>query len=324
LHGVIETTAGFQAAGPCWVCGSGDQRPVHQNVFDLAIYRDQDPQLAEYTGEAVAMVRCLRCGFTQPAHLPALDRYFQRMYDQRWSPGWVASEFESGAKRAIFDTILDALERRLPPARRSLLDIGAHGGTLVAMAQSRGWRAEGMEPNPTTAAYARERTRAVVHDGPMSDLAALGPRFDAVTLIDVLEHIPYPVETLRAAARVMAPGGCIAIKVPCGPNQLRKERMRAAIGRADRVSVADNLVHVSHFTPGSLRLALERSGFADIVLTVGRPERVDGTGARAMATNALRSAVYAAARVLGGARSPIAFNLQAYARRAGGAEKARA
>lgn len=314
-------TATFVPSGPCWICGGTSLRPIHDNVFELSVYREQDPALAEYTGASVTMARCAACGFAQPQAVPALPHFFERMYDQRWAPEWVAAEFDSGAKTAIFAGILDGLDRRIARTPRRLLDVGAHVGKFVAMAGGRGWIAEGVELNPTTAAYARTRSGLPVHERAVSELAREGRRFDAVTLTDVLEHIPEPLGALRDAASVLVPGGWIAVKVPCGPNQLRKERARVALGRAPRVSVADNLVHVSHFSPGSLTLALERAGFADVALAVGRPERNESRWAphRALA-NAARSAAYAIARALpGGVRSPLAFNLEAFARRRGAA-----
>jgi SAM-dependent methyltransferase len=287
---------------------------VHDNVFELSAYREQDPDLAAYTGATVGLQQCVSCGFAQPDRLPALDRYFARMYDQRWSADWVASEFVSGAKTAIFDRILDALERRCPGRSRSLLDVGAHVGKFVALARARGWDAQGIELNPTTASFARQHAGVNVHSNDVPALAAAGCRFDAVTLTDVLEHIPHPVQALREAAGVLNPGGWIAVKVPCGPNQLRKERLRALATRTPRVSVADNLVHVSHFSPRALRMALVRAGFGSISIDVGSPEHSDDGGWRAAMSNAARDGVFFAARALGGARSPLAFNLQAYAR----------
>jgi 2-polyprenyl-3-methyl-5-hydroxy-6-metoxy-1,4-benzoquinol methylase len=304
----------FVSTSVCWICGGRDLTPVHDSVFELSIYRDQDPALAGYSGATVAMVRCGACGFTQPAELPALDRFFARMYDQRWSAEWVAGEFDSEAKTAIFRDILLALEARLPPSRRRLLDVGAHVGKFIAMAAARGWTAEGIELNPTTAAYARDRTGLPVHERSLAALAGDGRRFDAVTLTDVLEHIPNPMQPLLEAARVLVPGGWIAVKVPCGPNQLLKEKIRRALRLTRRVSVADNLVHVSHFSARSMQLALENAGFRAVTLRVGRPERSQtGSRSRRLLSNMFRGAAHDVARVLpGGVRSPLAFNLQAF------------
>lgn len=312
------TATAFVAAGACWVCGAAEQRPVHANSFDLSAYADQDPALAAYTGASVMVVRCGQCGFMQPRELPALPRFFDRLYDQRWSREWVVAEFESEAKRAIFVRILRGLDRRVPERPRRLLDVGAHVGRFLAMATDRGWIAEGIELNPTTAAYARERTNAVVHERPLGAIAATAQPFDAVTLTDVLEHIPRPVEVLRAAAAALRRGGWVAVKVPCGRNQLMKERARAVLGRAARVSVADNLVHVSHFSPRALAQALERAGFDRIAIEVGVPERAEGGGRmRRAASNVARRVLYQTARACPwGVHTPLAFNLQAFARRA--------
>jgi 2-polyprenyl-3-methyl-5-hydroxy-6-metoxy-1,4-benzoquinol methylase len=282
------------------------------------MYRDQDPGLAAYTGASVELRRCTACGFAQPDALPALDRYFDRMYDQRWSREWVAGEFESGSKDDIFTAILDALDRRITVRPRRLLDVGAHVGKFLAAAASRGWEASGVEPNPATAAYARERTGLTVVSGGLALAGANGARFHAVTLTDVLEHIPQPLETLAAAASLLEEDGWIAVKVPNGPSQLLKERIRAALGLAATVSVADNLVHVSHFSARALEIALRRTGFVDVDVSVGAPERAaSGSSTRARMSYAGRRAVYAAARLtpFGARMSPLAFNLQAYARR---------
>jgi 2-polyprenyl-3-methyl-5-hydroxy-6-metoxy-1,4-benzoquinol methylase len=231
------------------------------------------------------------------------------MYDQRWSDEWLASEFASGAKRFIFEGILDDLERRLPRDRRTLVDVGTHVGQFLTIAAARGWRAEGLELNPRTAAHARRATGAPVHQVDVRELAAAGRRFDAVTITDVLEHIPDPRATLEGIGQLLSPGGWIALKVPNGPNQLRKEQVRAALGRASRVSVADNLVHVNHFSVEALSTALARAGFRDVEVRVGRPELTPSR-----LSSAIRLAVFHAAGWSGGGRSPLAFNLQAFAR----------
>ena len=308
--------AGFDPARACWICGGRDLRPVTRAIFEFSAYAEQDPELARYTGATVELVRCAACGFGQPAGLPALPDYFGRMYDQRWSEAWLEAEFQEGTKDLIFRETLRGLARRIPAERRTLLDLGAHVGRLIHLAAREGWRAEGIELNPRTSAYAARATGLPVHRADLRDLQAEGRRYAAVTLVDVLEHIAEPVGALKAVRGVLEPGGWIAVKVPHGPNQLRKELIRGRLFRGYRPTVADNLVHVSHFTPRALRMALEQAGFGEIDIRPAAPVLPpEGEGARRAARAAFLRGTAAAARALPfGARSPLAMNLQAYAR----------
>jgi SAM-dependent methyltransferase len=310
-------TAPFVEVSACWVCGGRELRPVHRAIFELSEYRRQDPELAAYTGATVDVVRCAACGFGQPASLPALEGYFDRMYDQRWSAEWIEREFTLGYKDLIFRTVLRDLARRVPVAERTLLDLGAHVGRLIHLAAADGWRAEGVELNPATSAYAAKATGLPVHGADARALADDGRRYGALTMIDVLEHIPGPVRMLETARTLLKPGGWIAVKVPHGANQLRKEELRARLRPGYRPTIADNLVHVNHFTPGSLALALARAGFADVTVGVAAPETIppEVPAPKRLAANAVRLAAYRLARLVpGGVRSPLALHLQAYAR----------
>ncbi|HXG54998.1 MAG TPA: class I SAM-dependent methyltransferase [Vicinamibacterales bacterium] len=310
------TSAPFAPQPACWICGGDSLAPVHEAIFELSEYVKQDPELARYTGAHVELNRCASCGFAQPAALPALDRYFDRMYDQRWSADWIRNEFEAPYKDVIFRGILDTLADRLPSGRRRLLDVGAHAGRFVAMARQAGWDAEGLELNPQTAAYAVERTGAPIRQLNVHEVDPLGAQFDAITLTDVLEHIPRPVAVLERAATLLAPAGWIAVKVPAGPAQLRKETWRGRLRPGYRPTVADNLVHVSHFSPRALASALERAGFADISVRPGAPELPATAGATGRLSRGVRIGLYAAGRMLPwGVHLPVTLNLQAFARR---------
>ena len=309
-------SAAFEPVGACWICGGRELRPVTTAIFEFSAYRGQDPELAELSGATVEIVRCASCGFGQPRAMPALHDYFGRMYDQRWSDEWMETEFTDGTKDLIFREVLADLGRRIAPERRTLLDLGAHVGRLIHLAAQAGWRAEGIELNPRTSAYASRATGLPVHRADLRDLEAEGRRYAAVTLVDVLEHIAEPVGALKAVRGVLEPGGWIAVKVPHGPNQLLKEQIRGRIFRGYRPTVADNLVHVSHFTPRALGLALQLAGFADIDIRPAAPVLPPiSPGARRKARVAFLRGTTAAARVLPwGTRSPLAMNLQAYAK----------
>jgi 2-polyprenyl-3-methyl-5-hydroxy-6-metoxy-1,4-benzoquinol methylase len=302
----------FTPLGSCWICGGTNLVRFHSARFDFGQYADEDRELHAYTGATVWIVRCAACGFGQPEALPSLPRFFDRMYAQRWSEEWIAREFDADYKDFIFRSILRELARRT--AGRRLLDVGAHAGRFLSLARSAGWEVEGVELNPRTAQYAANRTGAAVRHLNAHQLVSLGRRYSAVVLTDVLEHIPDPVGVLSTLAGLTEPGGCIAVKVPCGPSQAMKEGVLAAL-TGHTVSLADNLVHVNHFTPGSLTRALERARFTRVTVRAGAPELVpsDGAAVRSMLSNALRRAVYGVARLPGAVHTPLALNLQAYA-----------
>src|SRR4029079_8356216 len=124
-RGEARMTPPFDPVTACWVCGGGEFVGVHEAIFELSEYVRQDPELAAYSGARVTLQRCRGCGFAQPAALPALPNYFDRMCDQRWADDWIAGEHDAGYKDRIFADILDALGRRVSGGR-ALLDVGAH------------------------------------------------------------------------------------------------------------------------------------------------------------------------------------------------------
>jgi hypothetical protein len=122
------------------------------------------------------------------------------------------------------------------------------------------------------------------------------------------------MEVLRASQRLLCPGGWIAVKVPCGRNQFLKEAIRG-VAKSQPIQVSQ-LGHVNQFSVGSLRTALDGAGFVDIEVRIGCPELFEGSSLARRAARVFRSAVYSVGSALpGGVHTPLALNLQAYARR---------
>jgi SAM-dependent methyltransferase len=310
------THAGFADVHACWVCGGHQLTREHDAVLDLDVYRDQHPELAAYTGETVWFRTCAACGFTQPERLPSLPGFFDRLYDQLWAPDWIQQEFESDYKDLIFQVILQGLDARTT-AKGSLLDVGAHAGRFIHLARQAGWQPEGIELNPRTASFAATRTGLPVHSTNVDRMAICRERYSAITLIDVLEHVPDPLALLARVTGALAPAGWIVVKVPSGPAQRQKERARALLHRGYRARLADNLVHVNHFSPGALRTSFERVGLSRITVEIAPPELPPTNGHRMTASNLLRRSLYFCGRQFpGGVHTPLALNLLAFGQRA--------
>jgi SAM-dependent methyltransferase len=96
---------------------------------------------------------------------------------------------------------------------RHVLDVGCGTGNLVARLRRRATTVTGLEPDPATARVAEERFA----DDPAVTIVRTGfagrdpqRRWDAVTLVAVLHHLPL-VPTLRELRGCLAPGGRLVV-----------------------------------------------------------------------------------------------------------------
>jgi hypothetical protein len=91
--------------------------------------------------------------------------------------------------------------------------------------------------------------------------------------------------------------------------------LRARLRPAYRATLADNLVHVNHFSAASLERALTTAGFRDVMVLAAAPELPERPAGASLSRWGRLAAWHVARAVPGGAASPLAFNLQAYGRR---------
>src|SRR5205807_2995542 len=110
-----------------------------------------------------------------------------------------------------------------------------------------------------------------VHRETAEQLVHRKAQFSAVTFVDVLEHIPNPVAVLRSVHDLLPPSGVVAVQSPFGRRQLLKERLRHWWRKGYPAHIATNMIHVNHFDPHSLGLALTKSGFKNVRVYVAVP-----------------------------------------------------
>ncbi|MEU0804265.1 class I SAM-dependent methyltransferase [Streptomyces sp. NPDC005970] len=96
---------------------------------------------------------------------------------------------------------------------RHVLDVGCGAGNLAALLRRRAVTVTGLEPSPQMARAAAERFA----DEPAVTIVEAGfagrdpqRRFDAITLVAVLHHLPL-VSTLRELRGCLAPGGRLVV-----------------------------------------------------------------------------------------------------------------
>lgn len=209
--------------------------------------------------------------------------------------GYVDYDQEKKTLEGLFGKILLRLEA-LAPRKGALLDVGAATGHFVGMAKAAGWDARGIDVSEAGAAAAKAKGLRV--DATTLDAFDAAPEsFEALTMWDVIEHLPDPFGALDRCHRLLQPGGVLAIITPDGGSlwaRLLGKRWHSLIPPE----------HIFIFGRSALRLALEKAGF-DVVeaqnpvksftlpYVVSTFARWTGIAALAKAAEALRSTPFA-------------------------------
>jgi 2-polyprenyl-3-methyl-5-hydroxy-6-metoxy-1,4-benzoquinol methylase len=142
---------------------------------------------------------CRRCGLLFQWPMPSSDALLTA-YQDVVDPLYVT---ERDNRYLTFRRVARALG---PAHGRRLLDVGAYCGYFVDVAREAGFRAEGAELSLWAVEEAR-RLGVTMHNQTVSERAASGDRYDVVTMWDVVEHLGDPRAELRAACRLLEPGG---------------------------------------------------------------------------------------------------------------------
>jgi SAM-dependent methyltransferase len=226
----------------CPLCGGFEIEPM----FSI---RDH---LHRLPGE-FALVRCSRCSLVRLSPRPViaqLDFYYPDDYFSYQIPVSLslssATDWRSRLKtlirnsvmawkgypipnprpwqRALQPLFITLFRRRIPygfgesfpryvPGGRAL-EIGCGSGAFLGLLNHYGWQVTGVEINETVAATASRELGIEVFAGDWRAAPYAAESFDYVHLRHVIEHLPEPLDVLRAIARWLKPGGVVYIETP--------------------------------------------------------------------------------------------------------------
>lgn len=138
------------------------------------------------------------------------------------------------------------------------LEIGCGFGFGLDYAiTERGWKGRGIDPSPFAAA-GRVALDLPIEGRYFQPGEALGTDADIILASEVLEHIAAPLPFLQTLRRALAPGGMLALTTP------NRARLLPDGPVAELVPILSVGAHLVLETEGSLRVLLERVGFAHV------------------------------------------------------------
>jgi 2-polyprenyl-6-hydroxyphenyl methylase/3-demethylubiquinone-9 3-methyltransferase len=139
---------------------------------------------------------------------PAEIAHFNRMAELWWDP-----HGKMGQLHAINDLRLAFITDRIAAPTPRVVDVGCGGGILAEALARHGARVTGIDLSELSLKVARQHAERGgldidYHHQAVESLAAEeAGRFDAVTCMEMLEHVPHPDRIIAACARLLKPGG---------------------------------------------------------------------------------------------------------------------
>lgn len=150
-------------------------------------------------------------------------------------------------------------------APKSVLDVGSSTGFFIEAAQKAGWSAAGIELAKTTREFSQGRGHRVF-DSPLEEII-LKEEFGAVTLFDVLEHVPNPRKTLELARSLLSPSGSLFIYVP------NIDSAAFALEGGSANFIMRN--HLQYYSPATILHLLELTGYEALFIETRGLDVVD-------------------------------------------------
>lgn len=172
----------------------------------------------DFRGFQVTNVLCSNCGLVfQTPRMTAseLDKFYKEHYRVAYQGQEGPNDKDLKVQKARAEYLVNLLQGLELREVQNYLDIGSSAGSLIKhVKQVYGCEAAGVEPGEAYRHYAESKGIRVFKDLTQIEQAEIS-KFDLVSLIHVLEHIPDPVEYLKALRiKLLAQNGKLLVEVP--------------------------------------------------------------------------------------------------------------
>ena len=107
---------------------------------------------------------------------------------------------------------LTYIHQQIPLVNKAVLDVGCGGGLLSEALATSGAKVTGVDMNETLIAVAKnhaeqQQLKIDYYCEDVEAIAKTGQRFDIITCMELLEHVPDPFQMIKSCATLIKPGG---------------------------------------------------------------------------------------------------------------------
>jgi 2-polyprenyl-3-methyl-5-hydroxy-6-metoxy-1,4-benzoquinol methylase len=212
--------------------------------------------------EGLKIAQCRRCGHvflnprireTEDIHSTTLD-YLKNCYLREYTNLGCLRNGKTFLAKANYRYHLPFLEA-ISPFRvcNRILDYGCAIGLFLQAARMEGWECHGLEMSQLLSFYGQKNFHLDIRCGILEESDYQEEYFDAITFLEVIEHLFTPAEALAKAHKLLRPGGVVLITTP---NFQSLEHFLA--GKDWEICVSD---HQHYFALDTLKNLLRQKGF---------------------------------------------------------------
>lgn len=169
-----------------------------------------------FSGEKFELSQCRNCGLIYLNPRPTSDelsKYYPDEYEAYTDINQIIRGTKDQARGNTIAMHLNYIEQ-FCPTRGNVLDIGCATGNFLHLAQKRGWQVVGIEIMEKAAKIARQQYHLNVITTDLQNSSLQDSTFNVITLWDVLEHLPDPIDSMKIVHHLLKPEGMVFFSIP--------------------------------------------------------------------------------------------------------------